>query len=111
MTKPSRPHTLIVCINRRFRSDKGSCADKGSEALADALERGIADRKIDISLERIRCLGECGRGPSMRLAPGGKFYFRVQPQDVMSLLDELESVCGHRPDEKKNDGPVAWPGS
>jgi len=36
-----KPTTLIVCVNRRFQSDKGSCADKGSEALADVLEHGI----------------------------------------------------------------------
>ena len=106
-----RPTTLIVCVNRRFQGDKGSCADKGSQALAENLERGIAERNIDITLECIRCLGQCGRGPAMRLAPGGKFFFKVTGNDVPGLLDELERLCGRRLDEKKVDPPQFWPGS
>ena len=44
-----KPTTLIVCVNRRFQSDKGSCAEKGSEALADILEQSIRERNIDIT--------------------------------------------------------------
>ena len=105
------PTTLIVCVNRRFQSDKGSCAEKGSEALVENLEQGIAERNIDITLERIRCLGQCGRGPSMRLAPGGKFFFKVTGDDVPGLLDELERLCGHRLDEENTAPPQFWPGS
>lgn len=105
------PTTLIVCVNRRFQSDKGSCAEKGSEALADALEKAIADRKINITLERIRCLGECGNGPSMRLAPGGKFFLKVKPDDIVGILGELETLCGLRQDEKTDAAPRFYPGS
>lgn len=105
-----RLKTLIVCINMRFQSDKGSCAEKGSEDLADALERAIADRNININLERIRCLGECANGPSMRLAPGGKFYLHVKPADIPNILDEIEALCGTRPDTGDGDKAIHWPG-
>ena len=77
-----KPTTLIVCVNRRFQSDKGSCAEKGSGALADILEQSIRERNIDITLERIKCLGVCGNGPSMGLATGGNFSSR----SIMMIL-------------------------
>ncbi len=107
----ARPTTLIVCVNRRFQSDKGSCAEKGSEVIAAHLERGIAERNINITLERIRCLGECSRGPAMRVAPGGKFFLNVKMKDIPGLLNELEQLCGFRKDKKKMDSSHYWPGS
>ena len=107
----TRPTTLIVCVNRRFQSDKGSCAEKGSENIAAYLEQGIAERQINITLERIRCLGECSHGPAMRLAPGGKFFLHVQTDDVPGLLDELEQLCGHRQDKKNANPPPYGPGT
>ena len=38
-----KPTILIVCVNCRFQSDKGSYAEKGSEALADILEQSIRE--------------------------------------------------------------------
>jgi NADH:ubiquinone oxidoreductase subunit E len=106
-----RPTTVIVCINRRFQSDKGSCAEKGSEALADALAAGIAARNLDIDLERIRCLGQCLEGPAVRLAPGGRFYLGVGADDIADILDDIERVCGRRADRDTAAGPRFWPGS
>lgn len=99
---PERPKTVIVCINHRFRSDEPSCAARGSIALADALEQGVRERRIDIRVERIRCLGRCSKGPSMRLAPGGIFYLGVTASDIPRLLDVLEARCGRRDGD---DGP------
>lgn len=93
-----RPRTLLICVNRRFGSDQPSCAARGSVAIADALEAGIRARRIDIETERLRCLGQCLRGPNLRLAPGGSFYHRVAIEDVPSVLDALEKTCGTRPE-------------
>lgn len=65
------PRTVLVCINRRFRGDQPSCAARGSEAVADAIETGISQRKIDVRLERSICMGQCTKGPTVRFAPGG----------------------------------------
>lgn len=91
---PRRPDTLVVCINRRFRTDAPSCAARGSEAIADALERGIRERGIALRVVRIRCFGACSRGPTMRLAPGGAFLFEVRAEDVPALLDRFEREAG-----------------
>ncbi len=91
-----RPTSFAICINMRFQADQPSCAGRGSEDIADALERGIKDRGIDIVLERLRCFGLCAQGPNLRLIPGGNFHHRVTMADVPALLDMLEAACGHR---------------
>ena len=66
------------------------------EAL-QALAAGVAARRINISLETIVCLNKCHFGPSMRLAPGGRFILGKTIEDVPALLDELEAECGVLP--------------
>ena len=94
-----KPKFLMICVNRRFRADEASCAARGSQALADALELGIQQRKIDIKIERSVCLGHCQIGPSIRLAPGGRFILGKSMSEAEALLDELELLCGHRNDD------------
>jgi NADH:ubiquinone oxidoreductase subunit E len=84
----------MVCINRRFRADEVSCAKRGSEALADALEAGIRERRIAIKLERSVCMGHCQTGPTVRLAPGGRFFHGPALSEVADILNELEALCG-----------------
>jgi len=102
-TKEVRPRILMICINRRFRMDEPSCAARDSEALAGHLETEIRERGIDVSVERSVCMGHCRTGPTIRLAPGGKFYHGPTADEVDSLLDELESLCGTTRDA--NTGP------
>jgi NADH:ubiquinone oxidoreductase subunit E len=94
-SKPTPPTTIMVCVNRRFRADEASCAKRGSEALAEALEAGIRERRIAIKLERSICMGHCQTGPTVRLAPGGRFFHGPALTQVTEILDELESLCGH----------------
>ena len=84
----------MVCINRRFRADEASCAKRGSEALAEALETGIRERRIAIKLERSICMGHCQTGPTVRLAPGGRFFHGPALSEAPDILDELEALCG-----------------
>jgi len=63
-------------------------------ALADALEAGIEERQINVVLERTVCMSHCPRGPTLRLAPGGKFILGKTIDDVAEILDELEELCG-----------------
>lgn len=88
------PSTVFVCINRRLRSDQASCAARNSEAIADALESGINERKIRVRLERSICMGQCTKGPTVRVSPGGGFYLGSSLDDVPHLLDELEQTYG-----------------
>lgn len=93
------PRTVLVCINRRFRGDQPSCAARGSEAVADAIDAGIAERNIRVKLERSICMGQCTKGPTVRFAPGGRFNLGTNLEDVSAILDELESKCGHADDD------------
>jgi len=88
------PTKLLICINRRYGAGESSCAARGSEGVADAIERGIAERGIDLAVERICCFGKCQHGPNMRLAPGGAFFMGVGPERVSEALDALERTCG-----------------
>lgn len=81
--------SLLVCVNRSFRSDRRCCAARGSEKLADRLEREIAARGIDAALERIVCLGQCAHGPSMRIAPGGEFFLSIDEAGLEAVLAAL----------------------
>lgn len=89
-----RPKTLIVCVNRRYDSLKPSCAVRGSLDIIKAIEAGISRRGIDIAVERKCCLGQCERGPAMRVAPGGEFFLHVSQDDVERILERLETLCG-----------------
>lgn len=96
MSNTGKPKTLIVCVNRRFEFGKPSCAVRGSEEIATALEKGITERNIDIDIERICCLGHCEQGPTLRLAPGGAFFHEVSLGDVPDILSDLADKCGRR---------------
>ena len=96
---PGVPQSVMVCINRRFRGDQPSCAARGSEAIADAVEAGIAARRIAVKMERVICLGQCTKGPTVRFAPGGRFSLGIRLEDVPAILDELQALCGVDDDE------------
>ncbi len=99
------PAEVLVCINRRFRGDQPSCAARGSEALADALEAALNERRINVDLQRSICMGRCTRGPTVRFAPGGRFNLQTSMADIPTLVDELETLCGRREDD---DTPPAY---
>lgn len=94
-----KPLSVRICINRRYRGDETSCAARGSHAVADAIEAGVHARRIDIAVERSVCMGQCMTGPTVRLAPAGRFFLGTRLADVEALLDELERRCGRRDEE------------
>jgi (2Fe-2S) ferredoxin len=87
MPRPERH--VLVCLNARPPDNpKGSCAQKGSEALFDALkamvkQRGLGDRVI---VNRTNCLKHCSQGITVAVYPDNVWYARVQPGD-------LEEIC------------------
>lgn len=95
-----QPRTLLICINRRFKASEPSCAARGSLPIADAIESGIRERRIAIAVERIVCLGQCTKGPTLKLVPG-EFILATTMDMVPGILDRLQAACGIRAD----DGP------
>ena len=87
-----RPEAVIVCVNRRLGSDAVSCAGRGSQAVAAALEDGIKSREIGSGVVRFKCLGSCQHGPNVRFAPGGAWFSGVALKDVPEILDQLERL-------------------
>ncbi len=88
MPKPERH--VLVCLNARPPgTPKGSCAEKGSEALFDRLkslvrERGLGSRVI---VNRTNCLKHCSRGIAVAVQPDNVWYAGVTPDDLGELCD------------------------
>ena len=86
---PKPEHHVLVCTNTRPPGNpKGSCGEKGAEALFDQLkamvkERGLGGRVI---VNRTNCLKHCSRGITIAVQPDNTWYGGVQPAD-------LEEIC------------------
>jgi NADH:ubiquinone oxidoreductase subunit E len=91
-----KPKILMICTNRRYGADGASCAARSSLEIAEAIETGVRERDIDITVERSVCMGQCTKGPTIRLAPGGRFILGKSLSDADNILDELETLCGRR---------------
>jgi (2Fe-2S) ferredoxin len=81
---------VTVCINRRGNPDHPSCAARGGVEIADALELAISERGLAVRLERFNCLGQCERGPNVKLSPAGEFLHGVSIADLPILLNTIE---------------------
>lgn len=101
---------LLVCVNPIPKRDGTCCVNRGSKALIAALEQEIKTRSIDVKIEPVVCLGKCWQGPSMRLAPGGAFFLEVKPEDITSIVDELEKACGKRAVTSPSEIELYYPG-
>ena len=89
---PHRDRYLFICTNRREEGNpKGSCAQKGSEALVKALkdalkERGVADR---VRACASGCLDLCEIGAAIVQEPDHVAYGRVRLDDVEDIADAV----------------------
>jgi (2Fe-2S) ferredoxin len=88
MPKPER-HVLVCTNTRPPGNPKGSCGEKGSELLFEALkgrvrEAGLASRVI---VNRTSCLKHCSRGITVAVQPDNVWYSAVTPGDVAELCE------------------------
>lgn len=82
---------LFVCTNRRPEGHpRGSCAEKGSEALRDALKDALKKRGMgkQMRVNAAGCLDFCEHGCTMVVYPEGIWYGGVKPEDVDEIIDE-----------------------
>ena len=88
-----RDRYLFVCTNRRADDDaKGSCAEKGSEAVRQALKeqlnaRGLAKTKARACTSS--CLDQCSSGICILVEPDHFFYGRVTVADVPEIVEAI----------------------
>lgn len=83
---------IVICINRRFGTATPSCAGRGSEAMANELERLLTESGLEIEVKRVKCLGQCEHGPNLRIAPGGRFYHHLSVDDLAKVITELQRL-------------------
>jgi len=107
MPRPERH--VFVCLNTRPEDNpKGSCGQKGSQAVYDALRdrvkaRGFRERII---VSRTTCLKHCSRGVTVAVYPDNVWYGGVTEAD----LDEIcaAHLEGGRPVERLAMPDIPW---
>jgi len=107
LPKPER-HVLVCTNTRPPGNRKGSCGEKGSEALVDRLKSMVRERGLDgrVMVNRTSCLKHCSRGITMAVQPDNVWYTRVGPED-------LDEICGShfeggRPVERLFMPDIPW---
>jgi (2Fe-2S) ferredoxin len=88
---PTRQRYLFVCINRRPEGHpKGSCAQKGSEAIVAKLKEALASRGAAKEIVRAcssSCLDLCETGVSVLQEPEHVAYGHVTLGDVEAIAE------------------------
>ncbi len=81
---------LFVCTNERAPGDpKGSCAAKGSLALAEALKRLAYERGLKrvVRVNKAGCLDQCARGAACVVYPEAVWYGGVTEADAAEIVE------------------------
>ena len=90
-----RKRYLFVCINRRPDDNpKGSCAQKGSEEVHEALKKTLKKRGLAGLEARActsSCLDVCLNGITVLVEPDHVFLGHVTVEDVPAIADGVVS--------------------
>lgn len=90
---PQRERYLFVCTNRReVGNEKGSCAEKGSEAIRLALKEQLAARglaRVNARACSSSCLDQCSSGVCILVEPDHFFYGHVTLGDVPEIVEGI----------------------
>ena len=85
---PYRLH-VFTCTNRRPDGDpKGSCAEKGSEAVLALFKELVATLglKGQVRANAAGCMDACAFGITVVVYPEGVWYGRVKLEDVEEIV-------------------------
>lgn len=88
MPKPQRH--VLVCINTRPPGNpKGSCGEKGSEAVFERLKGLVKDSELAerVIVNRTNCLKHCSRGVAVAVYPENVWYAGVKVEDAEEILE------------------------
>lgn len=92
MSNLERPVKALFCVNRRFGADTPSCAMRGNEKIMEAVKEEFQKRGYTpCAIERVICLGQCHKGPAIRMVPGGDFHLGGSKDNVSEIADWIES--------------------
>ncbi|HEY8926029.1 MAG TPA: (2Fe-2S) ferredoxin domain-containing protein [Polyangia bacterium] len=91
MAEPHLERHVFICTNRREAGNpKGSCAEKGGEAIRDAFKQQLHERgmKGRIRANAAGCLDQCARGATVVVYPEQVWYGGVTPADVPEIIEQ-----------------------
>lgn len=92
---------VFVCENVRSPDNpRGSCGQKGSAKLREALKAEVKKRGLgaDVRVNAAGCLDGCEHGPTMVVYPEAVWYGGVKPEDLPDILEQ--HLVGGRPVER-----------
>lgn len=103
---PTGRSTIWVCVTCRTAADPADAPCSGV-ALADATASAAANA-ADIAVKRVRCLGNCGRGPSAAIRCDDSWTYVFG--NLESTGDGLSLIVGARLLAQAPDGIMPWRG-
>lgn len=92
---------IFICVNERPPDNpKGSCAAKGSHAIASKFKEELHKRGLKgrFRANKSLCLDLCELGPTVVVYPDGIWYKQVTLEDVEEIIES--HVIGGRPVER-----------
>jgi (2Fe-2S) ferredoxin len=106
---PAPERQVLVCLNARPPGNpKGSCGEKGAEALFQELKamvkaRGLAHR---VMVNSASCLKHCSQGITVAVQPDNVWYRGVTPGDLVEILER--HLEGGEPVERLRMPDIPW---
>lgn len=100
---------VFVCLNLRPPDNpRGSCADKGAEAVFDRLKAMVKDEGLGsrVIVNRTNCLKHCSQGVTVAVHPDNVWYARVTPADLPEIVGT--HLVEGRPVERLLMPDVPW---
>ena len=85
---------VTVCINYRANPDLPSCGARGGNEVAQALKAAVSANNLPVEVVTFNCLGECERGPNVKLSPSGEFCHGVRLDDLAPVLEKISAFAG-----------------
>ena len=86
---PKPLHHVLVCTNTRPPGNpKGSCGEKGADALVDQLKDMTRARNLPhVIVNRTSCLKHCSQGVTVAVQPDNVWYAKVKTADLEEICD------------------------
>ncbi len=89
MPKPEK-HVFICTQARPQGHPRGSCAERGCQAMAEAFWMQMQERNLfeRFAVTSTGCLGPCHVGPNVLIYPEGVMYSGVTAEAVPQIIEK-----------------------